>query len=791
MDLALCLVLLTILVVSSASMNRSTFSLACSELVLDYSMWRHWQEVIIFVPPTTGSLAMAVAGALHSEGLPTGLQSMTQPQIPTAFVVNRHRLGIVLLPGAEDAVIDELLDQVSQKKLFNTYMSWLIVTKAPEQQETVTWEDRFRYLNIGLDSDLVLAELKSESYKTHRRENKYEQMGEALTRIGSKLNNRESERNSTRTVQHDSSGRRNSTNINQKNTTSKNGQRNPWNSTQILHVEVKQNNNTSSSSTSKTTVKNSRSRNKPHKMWLRHDLGVQFQLTQVYKLRSTANNSIVLVPLGEWDAINGSARWKRPLYVEERNDLQGISLNVGIKNVTMKGGEVKVGVPTKDHMITSVDDDIDDDSNLMDVLEYITKTINASYELIPFSKLGWKNEEKAWMYLLGAVVDGSVDLGLDNVIITQERSQDMFFTFPIVESMKNIYFHRPDTGAMRDIFLAPFSPRLLLCVAATGMVLAIAVAVINASTTGQDINSNNRMTGNKATKRKFRWGLGEAAVWSVSVLCMQGSSWNPNTASGSLVLIFSLCFALIIYNAYAAFITSVLSVRVASIKGLDDLLKSDFDFGYTLAGQDEFFLRTVNDTALRSLYFRGLVRNHGVEDANAGLTQVTDGGYAFFVSSRLARRGLNSFIAHDKRCGIQELTVESTRSVIALPMNSLSPYRKLINISLMRMREAGVLDRLRELMLPSMPRCQAYSTFNSARLSDVYSAFMVLGGGLVVGASLGITEALWRHRNQVTKLLTRRCCTDCSLQERDCSEELEPPKHRRLRRRTRVIEWRN
>jgi hypothetical protein len=73
-----------------------------------------------------------------------------------------------------------------------------------------------------------------------------------------------------------------------------------------------------------------------------------------------------------------------------------------------------------------------------------------------------------------------------------------------------------------------------------------------------------------------------------------GSSWSPKSPSGSLVLIFSLCFALVIYNAYAAFITSVLSVRVASIRGLGDLLESDFHFGYRLGGQDEAFLRVGN-----------------------------------------------------------------------------------------------------------------------------------------------------------------------------------------------------
>lgn len=60
------------------------------------------------------------------------------------------------------------------------------------------------------------------------------------------------------------------------------------------------------------------------------------------------------------------------------------------------------------------------------------------------------------------------------------------------------------------------------------------------------------------------------------------------------MLIFSLCFALVIYNAYAAFITSVLSVRVASIRGLGDLLESDFHFGYTRKGQDEAFLLVCN-----------------------------------------------------------------------------------------------------------------------------------------------------------------------------------------------------
>jgi cyanate permease len=66
--------------------------------------------------------------------------------------------------------------------------------------------------------------------------------------------------------------------------------------------------------------------------------------------------------------------------------------------------------------------------------------------------------------------------------------------------------------------------------------------------------------------------------------------------------------------------------------------------------------------------------------------------------------------------------------------------------SLLRMREAGVLGPIQERMLPIMPRCQAYSAFNSASLTDVYSAFLVLGAGLAAAICVGLSEKLWKHR---------------------------------------------
>lgn len=74
-----------------------------------------------------------------------------------------------------------------------------------------------------------------------------------------------------------------------------------------------------------------------------------------------------------------------------------------------------------------------------------------SYELIPFSKLGWKNDQGAWLFMLGAVTVGTVDLGLDNVVITPDRYRDMFFTLPIVQSMYVYSFTRHLSVALKTI----------------------------------------------------------------------------------------------------------------------------------------------------------------------------------------------------------------------------------------------------------------------------------------------------------------------------------------------------
>jgi hypothetical protein len=58
-------------------------------------------------------------------------------------------------------------------------------------------------------------------------------------------------------------------------------------------------------------------------------------------------------------------------------------------------------------------------------------------------------------------------------------------------------------------------------VVATGVVIATAMFLVNASTAER--NRKKESIGNSKIS-KTNWSLGEAIVWSVSVLCMQGNN---------------------------------------------------------------------------------------------------------------------------------------------------------------------------------------------------------------------------------------------------------------------------
>ncbi|CAG9113423.1 unnamed protein product [Plutella xylostella] len=188
----------------------------------------------------------------------------------------------------------------------------------------------------------------------------------------------------------------------------------------------------------------------------------------------------------------------------------------------------------------------------------------------------------------------------------------------------NIYIRHQETSTVRDIFLAPFSARLLGCVGAVALAAAAAVALASRLAPAPD-------------ERPMEYS--EALLWATGILCQQGGNRTPRSPAAGALLVVCLLFAVVTYNSYAAFITSVLSVRVASVDTAAAVLYStNFKIGYIRNGADQMYLMSTKDAVLNTFYIRGYSDAENlVSSAEEGLARAAAQDYAFFAGQRAAR----------------------------------------------------------------------------------------------------------------------------------------------------------
>ncbi|XP_032670986.1 uncharacterized protein LOC116844031 [Odontomachus brunneus] len=303
---------------------------------------------------------------------------------------------------------------------------------------------------------------------------------------------------------------------------------------------------------------------------------VSFYMVHTYKIRNSDNTSLVTRYLGFWNP--GAHILKLPVSVKLRDDFNGLPIVFDVLN------------GTNDGQMDVIEAEVIDIAPLLDLAIYVTSYVNArtlSIESRLFVASSWYEKlgiltNKVWNHLLGDVVSDIIDIGLGYIIINEERLGEMVFSYPLIRYMRNIYYYPLESGTMRDIFLQPFNNRLLGCVAATYLILLIAMTTV--------IYAAKTVLHNEDEKHV---GIGEAMLWCINIMCMQGSPWIPRTPSGKTLIMFSLMFALVKYNAYVGFITSILSVQASGFKSITDLLFNNFRFGYSVADDEYIRIRVL------------------------------------------------------------------------------------------------------------------------------------------------------------------------------------------------------
>lgn len=120
---------------------------------------------------------------------------------------------------------------------------------------------------------------------------------------------------------------------------------------------------------------------------------------------------------------------------------------------------------------------------------------------------------------------------------------------------------------------------------------------------------------------------------------MQGSTQSPTNMMSASIIILALLFSVMTYNAYAASITSKLTIRLLEVHSPEDLLyDTDFKIGVIGNSLAERILKMSDDPILieinrRTKNKKGLI----VDSVGSGIARTFESRYAVFGEQRQFR----------------------------------------------------------------------------------------------------------------------------------------------------------
>ncbi|CAG9865505.1 unnamed protein product [Phyllotreta striolata] len=446
-------------------------------------------------------------------------------------------------------------------------------------------------------------------------------------------------------------------------------------------------------------------------------------LYQIYNIRRNYNTSLVVRFLGDWNPVNSTKNLKLFWPIEDRDNFHQYPLVVGIHGTPSDG-------PMKEQEV---------DTTQIYYADYIFQFLNSSKSYVGFVKLG-NRENNEWTDLLHALVDEVVDISGQGISKTTGKINDMAFSFDILKNSRHIYVTPQESEKLRNIFTTPFDSRLILCVVGTGFILSLGMTV-------------NNWVRHKLGGRRREFS--ESIVWCVGIFTQQGSIWKTRSLTEKIIVLITLFLTVLTYNSYSAFITSILSVELYKIQSVTDLLESDYKIGYVKNGEDEDYLRSVNISELKQIYLRGYLQ-HDLINISEGLMKVTSDHFAFFASGQSARTHLLNVTKGRCKFEIQEIKIPYTNEYMAILMSKNSPYKKLINLSVIKMFETGVYKYINSAVYPAIKQCMKHASFQSARLADLSTAFFIVLIGWMASLVLMSLECVWKKRRIIRGNLKRR-----------------------------------
>lgn len=309
----------------------------------------------------------------------------------------------------------------------------------------------------------------------------------------------------------------------------------------------------------------------------------------VYKMEKLSDD-VLIEDFGDFVNCSSDPRFinKRSLVVTiiRRRNLQGKEFSLG--SVMSRPDSIN-------HVFDFVDVDVDTIGKMGHKLGVVVlQFMNATPTTIVRNSWGVPNATTGqWSGMIGDMVAGDTELGGTAMFLRKERTAVVEYMSVGLESWTKIVFRAPKLSYTTNVYLLPFErgvwgAAIILFIAMTFLLLLSArgewnILLVKAER-GEVMDSPDVV-------KSLRPRLIDIVFVIFSAICNQGSSYNPLSVGGRIILLSCLVMVVCLFVSYCAFIVVLLQSPATNIQNAQDLLNSRIQIGCEDTIYNRFWLK--------------------------------------------------------------------------------------------------------------------------------------------------------------------------------------------------------
>uniref|UniRef100_A0A8C4HQ21 Glutamate receptor n=1 Tax=Dicentrarchus labrax TaxID=13489 RepID=A0A8C4HQ21_DICLA len=403
----------------------------------------------------------------------------------------------------------------------------------------------------------------------------------------------------------------------------------------------------------------------------------------------------------------------------------------------------------------------------VDLASEIAKHIGIKYKIsiVPDGKYGARDPEtKIWNGMVGELVYGKAEIAVAPLTITLVREEVIDFSKPFMSLGISIMIKKPQKSKPGVFsFLDPLAYEIWMCIVFAYIGVSVVLFLVSRFSPyewhAEEPEEGTTELG-PTDQPPNEFGIFNSLWFSLGAFMQQGCDISPRSLSGRIVGGVWWFFTLIIISSYTANLAAFLTVErmVSPIESAEDLAKqTEIAYGTLDSGSTKEFFRRSKIAVYEKMwsYMKSAEPTVFTKTTAEGVARVrkSKGKYAFLLESTM-----NEYTEQRKPCDTMKVggNLDSKGYGIATPKGS--QLRTPVNLAVLKLSEAGVLDKLKNKWWYDKGECGPKDSGSKDKssqalsLSNVAGVFYILVGGLGLAMLVALVEFCYKSRAEAKRM---------------------------------------